>query len=56
MSERAKLSLPGTVAFVDVNVLPMDSERVYGGQTVVVREGRICVQGVMQKICQVSKT
>ena len=30
-----------TVAFVDVNVLPMDSERVVGGQTVVVRDGTI---------------
>lgn len=29
------------VAFVNVNVVPMDSERVLEGQTVVVRDGRI---------------
>ncbi len=46
MSERAKLFLPGTVAFVDVSVLPMDSEQVCGGQIVVFRNGRIRVQGV----------
>ena len=29
------------VAFVDVNVIPMDRERVLGRQTVIVRNGRI---------------
>ena len=29
------------VAFVDVNVIPMDRERVLEGQTVIVRDGRI---------------
>ncbi|HEX8823920.1 MAG TPA: amidohydrolase family protein [Archangium sp.] len=34
-----------TVAFVDVNVVPMDSERLLAHQTVVVREGRILALG-----------
>ena len=34
-------STPGVVAFVDVNVIPMDRERVLERQTVVVRDGRI---------------
>lgn len=33
------------VAFVDVNVVPMDSERVLEGQTVIVRDGRIAQIG-----------
>ncbi len=32
---------PEYVAFMDVNLVPMDSERVLGGQTVLVHEGRI---------------
>src|SRR5688500_16133924 len=32
---------PGVVAFVDVNVIPMDRERVIERQTVIVRDGRI---------------
>ena len=32
---------PGVVAFVDVNVIPMDRERVIEGQTVIVRDGRV---------------
>jgi imidazolonepropionase-like amidohydrolase len=32
---------PAVVAFVDVNVIPMDRERVLERQTVIVREGRI---------------
>ena len=32
---------PGVVAFVNVNVIPMDRERVIEGQTVIVRDGRI---------------
>ncbi|WP_158501695.1 amidohydrolase family protein [Vitiosangium sp. GDMCC 1.1324] len=34
-----------TVAFVDVNVVPMDSERLLPHQTVVVRKGRIASLG-----------
>jgi hypothetical protein len=37
----AQNSSPATVAFVDVNVIPMDRERVLEGQTVIVRDGRI---------------
>jgi hypothetical protein len=36
---------PGTIAFVDVNVIPMDRERVLKAQTVVVKEGRIAEMG-----------
>ncbi|HEX6047822.1 MAG TPA: amidohydrolase family protein [Gemmatimonadaceae bacterium] len=36
---------PGTVAFVNVNVLPMDRDRVLTGQTVIVRDGRITELG-----------
>ena len=36
---------PGTIAFVDVTVLPMDRERVLTGQTVLVRDGRITALG-----------
>ena len=36
---------PGTFAFVDVTVLPMDRERVLTGQTVIVRDGRIAAVG-----------
>lgn len=35
----------GTVAFVDVNVVPMDRERVLERQTVLVRNGRITAMG-----------
>ena len=35
----------GTVAFVNVSVVPMDSERVLAGQTVLVRDGRIAEMG-----------
>lgn len=36
---------PGAVAFVDVSVIPMDSERVLERQTVIVRDGRIAAVG-----------
>jgi len=36
---------PGTYAFVDVTVLPMDRERALTGQTVLVRDGRIAAVG-----------
>jgi imidazolonepropionase-like amidohydrolase len=42
--ERAAAA-PGTFAFVDVNVLPMDRNRVLTGQTVIVRDGRITALG-----------
>src|SRR5919108_5056885 len=38
-AQRAPASTP--VAFVNVNVIPMDRERVLEGQTVIVRDGRI---------------
>lgn len=40
---------PQTVAFVGVNVAPMDRERVLAGQTVVVKEGRIAALGPTDK-------
>ncbi|HKY05196.1 MAG TPA: amidohydrolase family protein [Blastocatellia bacterium] len=36
---------PGLVAFIDVNVLPLDEERVLERQTVLVRDGRIIEVG-----------
>ena len=35
----------GAIAFVNVNVVPMDANRVLTGQTVVVRDGRIAEMG-----------
>jgi imidazolonepropionase-like amidohydrolase len=40
----------GTVAFVNVNVIPMDRERVLRGQTVIVREGVITNIGDAERI------
>ena len=40
-SESIPTGATGTVAFVNVDVIPMDSERVLEGQTVVVDDGRI---------------
>src|SRR5215207_8124290 len=40
----------GALAFVNVNVVPMDGERVLGGQTVVVRDGRIAQIGPANKV------
>jgi imidazolonepropionase-like amidohydrolase len=37
--------LPGATAFVDVAVIPMDTERVLPGQTVLVESGRIIALG-----------
>lgn len=37
------------VAFVDVNVVPMDRERVLEGQTVIIRDGRIAEIGAASK-------
>src|SRR4051794_29274345 len=36
---------PGTTAFVDVSVVPMDGERLLAHQTVLVRDGRIAEVG-----------
>lgn len=41
----ASWTQPGVVAFVGVNVVPMDSERVLANQTVIVRDGRIAAMG-----------
>lgn len=35
----------GVIAFVNVNVIPMDSERVLANQTVLIRDGRIAEMG-----------
>ena len=40
----------GIVAFVDVDVIPMDEERVLGGRTVVVRDGRIAAIGASGEV------
>ncbi|MEJ7811926.1 MAG: amidohydrolase family protein [Gemmatimonadaceae bacterium] len=41
---------PGATAFVNVTVLPMDSERVLERQTVVVRDGRIAALGPTSRV------
>ncbi|HYP53361.1 MAG TPA: hypothetical protein VEQ42_07465, partial [Pyrinomonadaceae bacterium] len=45
-----QLAKPQAVAFVGVNVVPMDRERVVTDQTVVVRDGRIAEVGPASKI------
>ena len=47
---RTKTSSSDTVAFVDVNVIPMDKERVLRRQTVVVRNGVIVEIGDTRRI------
>jgi imidazolonepropionase-like amidohydrolase len=42
---KAQTSAPGTVAFVNVTVLPMDSERTLTNHTVVTSNGRITAVG-----------
>ena len=37
-------------AFVNVNVVPMDSERILDGQTVIVRDGRIIEIGAAESV------
>jgi imidazolonepropionase-like amidohydrolase len=37
-------------AFVDVNVVPMDSERTVSNQTVVIRDGRIVAMGATKRV------
>jgi imidazolonepropionase-like amidohydrolase len=37
-------------AFVDVNVVPMDGERIIHNQTVVVRNGRIAAMGTVKRV------
>ena len=46
----ALTGLGQTVAFVGVNVIPMDHERVFANQTVVVRDGRIADIGDARKV------
>lgn len=41
---------PQSIAFVNVNVVPFDRERVLEGQTVIVRDGRITQIGPANKI------
>ena len=39
--------MAGAIAIINVNVLPMDSERVLAGQTVIVEDGRIVSLGAV---------
>lgn len=41
---------PQTIAFVNVNVVPFDRERILEGQTVIVRDGRIAEIGPANKM------
>ena len=47
---QTKPATSGTVAFVDVNVIPMDKERVLQHQTVIVRNGVIAEIGDVKRI------
>lgn len=48
---RQKLPLTDkVVAFIDVNVVPMDSERLLKGQTVLIRNGKIAEIGLKSKV------
>ena len=47
---RTNTSAAGTVAFINVNVIPMDKERVLEKQTVIVRKGMIVEIGDAKKI------
>ncbi len=49
-SAQTKLAASGTVAFVDVNVIPMDKERVLAHQTVIVRNGVIAEIGDVKRV------
>ena len=50
VSGAAKTKTPATVAFVNVNVVPMDKERVLPRQTVLVRNGTIVEIGDAKRI------
>ncbi len=43
-------AVEGDIAFVNVNVLPMDAERVLEGQTVVIADGRIAAVGASSAV------
>ena len=45
LTVRAQTPAPAAVAFVNVNVVPMDANRVLADQTVVIRDGRIAALG-----------
>jgi len=46
----AQPATEATIAFVNVTVVPMDSERLLPGQTVLVREGRITHMGSVESV------
>lgn len=50
VSDAQAQGAPQVFAFVNVNVVPMDSERVLEGQTVIVRDGRITEVGPASKL------
>ena len=50
LEPKRQLSHNDLVAFVNVNVVPMDSERIIRNQTVVVRDGQITEIGATQRI------
>lgn len=49
-SNRQFVTNDAVFAIVDVNVVPMDSERVIQSQTVIVREGRIVAMGTTKRV------
>lgn len=49
-SAGARQTRPGVTVFENVNVIPMDRERVLRNQTVVVRDGRVAEMGDARKV------
>ena len=47
---RQSAERPQSIAFVNVNVVPFDRERILEGQTVIVRDGRIAQIGPASKV------
>ncbi len=50
MAQQLQAKQKQIVAFINVNVVPMDQERVLAGQTVIVKDGRIAEMGEQIKV------
>lgn len=50
VSAQTRVGTPPVTAFVNVNVVPMDSERILNEQTVIVRDGRIVEIGSSEQV------
>lgn len=50
VNSKSVAGINAVIAFVNVNIVPMDTERVIPNQTVVIRQGRISVVGDAKRI------